>query len=125
MKLNHDCVRALLLVVEDDTSGGYLFLRHLKAAPSLSAYSDDEILYTASKLREAGFVHAKPVRGSNKIMDMVISEITWEGHEFLDNIRDHKVWKATKEATSKVASTSITIVADVAKSYISKKLGLS
>lgn len=124
MKLNHECVRDLLLSIEQSETQNYLFLRHLKEMPLLSSYSDEEIIYTASKLREKNFIIAKQLTGDGKIFDIAISEMTWDGHEFLDNIRDNQVWKATKEISSKITGASLSILADVAKSYISKTLGL-
>lgn len=44
MKLNHECVRHLLLSIEQSETQDYLFLRHLREMDMLSDYSDDEII---------------------------------------------------------------------------------
>ncbi|WP_423738704.1 DUF2513 domain-containing protein [Clostridium niameyense] len=50
--------------------------------------------------------------------------ITWDGHEFLDNIRDNDIWNKTKNTISKINGVSIPIISDIAKSILLKKLGL-
>ena len=125
MKLNHDCVRHMLLTIEEKPSQDPIFLNQLREQPLLKGYSDDEIIYTASKLKEAQYLTVAFSRGDNRILNVAISEITWEGHLFLDNIRDNQVWKSTKEITGKVSSVSLPILADVAKTVILKTIGLS
>lgn len=54
-----------------------------------------------------------------------ITGITFKGHEYLDNIRDPKVWKETKHTVLKtVASASLSIFSAVASKIVSSKLGL-
>jgi len=125
MKLDHDCVRSLLLSIESWDSQDPLFLRNLKEMPLLNVYPDDVILYTASKLKERNFIIAQPLVGDNRLMDMVISELTWDGHEFLDNIRDNQIWKETKNTAAKVTGASLSILSEIAKNYVAKTLGLS
>ena len=55
MKLNHDCVRSLLLYLEDDlTINSLIDLSDVE----LKGFSDDEILYVGIKLAEASFITA-------------------------------------------------------------------
>ena len=117
MKLNHDCVRDLLLYIEENSS--YTDTIHLNSL-TLKEYLTDDILYTADKLIEAGFLDCIRLRslGSSK-PDIKVKSITFEGHKFLDNIRDNKVWSTTKSVLSKFTSTSIGIVSDIASQVIS------
>lgn len=50
--------------------------------------------------------------------------LTLEGHKFLDNIRDNKVWQNTKDIISKFENVSLNIISSVAANLISSKLGL-
>lgn len=93
--------------------------------PLLLNYSENDILYVASKLREKNFIKAQPIIGDDKLRDIGISEMTWDGHEFLDNIRDNQIWKQTKNAANKVTGASLSILSELAKGFLSQKLGLS
>ena len=107
MKLNQDCVRDLLLYLEENLIlNDFLSIENI----SLKDYSTEELLYTADKLYEAGYINC-----SKKIYDNVdsvifVSSITYNGHQFLDNIRDEKVFAKTKSILSTFKSVSIEII---------------
>lgn len=118
MKLNHDCIRDLLLYIEENSS--YSNKIDLDTV-ILKNYSTEEILYTADKLIEANLLDCiRSIRYNNNLPKIVVKSITFEGHKFLDNIRDNAVWKNTKNILSKFTSTSIGIVGDIASQVISK-----
>jgi len=126
MKLNHDCVRDLLLFVEENLSYGHQY--HINDSP-LAGYDYETVLYAADKLVEAGYLTANISRYASSIRpDIFVTGITWNGHQFLDNIRDDGVWKDTKKVLSKFTSTSLGIVSNVASqviaSLIAKTLSL-
>lgn len=91
-------------------------------------YTCEELVYTASKLIEAGYLKGVFPSFVNDKRDMIISSITWSGHEFLDNIHDDSVWKITKDKLSKFSSVSVSIISKVATqviiNLINKQLGL-
>jgi Hypothetical protein (DUF2513) len=68
---------------------------------------------------EAGFV-----KGNTSIGMPMISKLTWQGHEFLDNVKDHDIWSKTKERVKGLPGVAITVVAEIAKAEIMKRLGL-
>jgi hypothetical protein len=76
-----------------------------------------EVTYHGQLLIEAGYL--KGNRGM-----ATVSRLTWDGHEFLDNIRDPRMWKNTKERLKGLPSVAIAVVAEIAKSEIKKHLGL-
>lgn len=118
MKLNHDCVRDLLIFIEDNLTYGHFI--YANEVP-IGNYSSDEILYSADKLLEAGLIDGtkKVFLDSGGIPQIRIKSITWDGHEFLDNIRDKNVWEKSKGILSKFSSVSIEIVRNVAAQVIS------
>lgn len=126
MKLNHDCVRKLLLFLEENLECTGEF--DLSCA-HIDGFSYDDLFYTSMKLKEAGYINATihiDICGEGEAM---ISCITWDGHKFLDTIRDNQVWSNTKKILSKVSSTSITFVSNVASqvltNLINQQLGLN
>lgn len=119
MKLKNDCVRDIMLYVEENlVDGRQIGTQFLQS--ELKKYSIQEINYTCRKLVEANFLQVFSSCGGA----MSIKEMTYTGHQFLDTIRNNKVWEATKAKISQIGSVSIPIIQDVASSIIKSKLGI-
>lgn len=122
MKLNHDCVRAILLTIEDadfnELKRG-IPSESLRERARLKDFSDDEILYNSMLLIDAGYLS-----GRNSKIDMAgnimfeLNGLTWSGHQFLDTVRDPKVWRETKKVANKFASVSLSFTERIASSVI-------
>ena len=122
MKLNKDCIRDLLLYLEENLSyNGYININSLK----LNSYSKEELMYTADKLKEAQYINARICWNMEETHVIIVDSITYQGHQFLDTIRDNNIWKETKAKASKIASISLPILQDLASSLIKFKLGLN
>lgn len=127
MQLNHDCVRAIMLHVEKNLHYGYYINFN---DVELDGYSHEDILYAADKLLEAEYFNGKKQNYiSTSEPTIHITSLTWNGHQFLDNIRDDGVWKDTKRILAKFSSTSLSFVGNIASqvitSLVQKQLGLS
>lgn len=125
MKLDHDCIRDLLLYLEENlTYNKNISINNL----TLKNYSQEELIYCAEKLIEADYLTCTKASGYQPPL-IVANSITYNGHQFLDNIRDDGVWKETKSILSKVTSTSIGFISNIAtqviSNLISKQMGLS
>ena len=115
MKLSNDCVRDLLLFVEENVG----LNQHLNVKlAKIKNYSHDELMYTAKKLNEAEYINANISDYIGGSCDIYIYSLTWNGHKFLDNIRDDGVWKTTKGIVSKFSSVSLGIIENVAAQVI-------
>lgn len=44
--------------------------------------------------------------------------LTWQGHEFLDQVRDEVVWRKARDGAAKVGGFSISLLADLAKAIL-------
>ena len=51
-------------------------------------------------------------------MKVVINSITWNGHQFLDNVRSNTVWNKTKETAIKLGSVSVSFLSNIAAQII-------
>lgn len=127
MKLNYDCVRDVLLYLEDNLSlnNSITFPSDIKESLLLK-YSKDDLLYTVKILLNKklllgadNFNHATDMYTAN------IESLSFDGHSFLDNIRDNQVWSKSKKILSAFKSVSIEIISQVATNVINKKLGLN
>ena len=115
MKLNHNCIRNVLLYFEeklDCCNELDLF------GFSCDGFSKEDTTYSIKKLIEAGYLSAKVVDDINGDTLITVYEITWNGHNFLDTIRDDTVWGHTQTLLSKFASTSLTFVSNIASQVL-------
>lgn len=123
MKLSHDCIRDLMLYLEQNLDyNDELEINNLQ----LKDYSTVELMYTTKKLFEADFLICdNSIEIDDEYPIMLVNSITYKGHQFLDSIRDDKIWQNTKKTISKLTSASLPIIQEVASSLIKSSLGLN
>ena len=116
MKLNPNCIRAVLIAVESHcdffTSAEY---KVEDPFPELSGYSHSEILYHIRQCEESGLIQSVHYYDGGKHTD--IADLTPLGHEFLANIRSNAIWK---KVLSKGTGASLSILMELAKNMASK-----
>ena len=117
MQLNPNCVRDVLIAVEANTGYNMYFdyPKELDNAPSLSGYSDEEIRYHILRCTKANLIE---LRSRDLGGNMGIADLTPYGHEFLANIRSDSVWNNVKAVSSKIGSTSLSALTQIASATI-------
>lgn len=126
MKLNHDCVRELLLELEEGLLvHENILLPSFKELKTVHQFGFDETFYCYLKLLEAGYLNGNYKYASEGLIHLSISSITWDGHQFLDTIRDNEIWSKTKKAVSSLSSTSISLMSTLGTEFLKQKFGLS
>ena len=60
-------------------------------------FSRADIAYASTKLLEAEYIEANSIESDSKIIKIVYSSITYEGHQYLDSIRDSKLWNTVNK----------------------------
>lgn len=115
MKRDMDLIRDILIKVEEND--GKLFI---KGNVGEEEYERD--CYHVELLKEAGFLVANITKTDGGIYYSVsISRLTWEGHNFLDNIRSDTVWKKVKSRLAKVGETaSIEVISKIATTIVTQ-----
>jgi hypothetical protein len=107
---NWDTVRAILLKLEAaQTAHTVLTL------DQVDGIDPHEVGYHMMLLKEAGLIEAnimKSSSGDGAIAIALARKLTWEGHEFLDKIRDPSMWGKIK---AKVAEKSLDLTFDAIK----------
>ncbi|MDC4581464.1 DUF2513 domain-containing protein [Acinetobacter baumannii] len=86
MKRNWDTIRAVLIAIEDDNYDEYLE----------ESENQDVILKNTALLIQAGFIDGKVLDSLDMSADVVVNDLTWQGHELLDTIRSKPVWDKIK-----------------------------
>ncbi|MFI3804273.1 DUF2513 domain-containing protein [Vagococcus fluvialis] len=126
MELKAELIRDLLLYSESVPLKGIHDMDEIFNSELLSKYSEDEIIHAISVMgsNDANLFASNIQWASDEPYFILVGSPTFEGHKYLDNIRDPEVWKQTKKATSKFASVSIDVLSSVAASVITKMLGM-
>ncbi|OHR53655.1 DUF2513 domain-containing protein [Staphylococcus sp. HMSC061G12] len=126
MKLNHDCVRLLLLEIESNKRIGEPLTEHnFKDNIVFKKYGFDTVMYSLLKLNEAEYLNVQLLWESGSVESFLINDVTWKGHEFLDNIRDNNTWKEVKKVANKTSSMSLTLLSKLALQYLTQKFNLT
>ena len=114
MKLDQECVRDVLLTVEAQPYGKRLTLTDIQK--EIPNYSREEIAYTCLKLSEGNLlsVDTIPTGEFDKVMVTGVGNLSFKGHEFLNTVRDEKVWSRTKEIAQKTGNFSLDILKTIA-----------
>ena len=78
---------------------------------------DENLLaYAIKKMCEAHIIEADIHRGANHdILSCNIYDISFYGHQFLENIRTESVWEKTKSIASSIGNHSLKFIEDTAQ----------
>lgn len=112
MKRDFDLIRELLLQFEAKEDAAVV------ERPEVEGQIHGIVAYHCRLLHDAGFLRCEPVRSSSsdRLIDVLPFELTWDGHEFLDKIRLDSTWSRIKAYSKEKGFTlSFTIVTELAK----------
>ena len=127
MELNKDCVRDILLKCEellqmnDDGTMNTLQSGDLKEV--LPDYDLSVIKYSVLKMDEADLINARIISFDDSIVgEFLIFDITYFGHEFIEQIKDDNNWNKVKDVAKKGGSSSIDILLQIATGVLTNKI---
>ena len=117
MRLNPDCIRDILLFVEEQSNGSNSIAIRQAADNRLRHYTKDEIYYHVKQSAETNLL-------SNFKEDMLencsVRDLTPTGHEFLANIRKDNLWERTKETAKVIGSNSLKAIVQIASNVVAE-----
>lgn len=113
MKRHMDLVRHLLFVFEEKPGPEMMRVSDL----TVEGYSPGEIQYHLNLMYQAGLVNGEDVRSttSDRLIKVMPFDLTWQGHEFLEAVRDPEVWRQAKAGASRAGTAGIEFVWGMAK----------
>ena len=120
MKLNPDCIRDILISVEEATDGVNLFQYDIQEVTykRMKKYEHNEIIYHIRQCKMADLIVGCQEFDAG---DLVwIQDLSPKGHEFLANIRQDTIWNNTKEVAAKVGSKSLNTLLQISTSIITQ-----
>lgn len=92
MNRDMELVRLILLKIEEEYRLTTIY--NLK----ISGYDMETVAYHCKILNEAGLISGYVAQyADDSLWCFGIGSLTWEGHDFLDKIRDNSQWKKVKD----------------------------
>lgn len=115
MKRDMELIRKILFKIEEDYISTALFNL------TIDGYEFNDVAYQCKLLYDAGLVDQyKAKYGNNTIYAFTVGGLTWDGHDFLDKIREDTIWNKTKETiTKKGLPMILDVIKDVATGIVS------
>ncbi|NRT76353.1 DUF2513 domain-containing protein [Clostridium beijerinckii] len=122
MHLNIDCVRDILLTVENNEFGNHFKLT--KLCEKIPNYTQDEIHYACLKLYEGEYLDLNTLNIIDQTMPTIksINDLTFQGHEFLENIKSTSNWDKVKNGCKTVGSFSLPVIRTIATQLITEAI---
>lgn len=127
MKLNPDCVRAVMLKIEElhrysvndqgEIENHPVFIDELFSA--LPKYDKEDIYYSLDIMEQAGYISLSGSWFNNRLCECEVNYITYNGHEFLNSIRDPKHWTSIKKGFAAVRNYSLSAIGAIAEGVTS------
>ena len=123
MKLNSDCIRAVMLKVEEMQTytcndEGYIESNYLGIEALYDALPDfthEDIFYALFNLEQAGYVNLSMQWDAVGTLHIcIINYMTYDGHEFLEKISDSMRWKIVKSGLTAIRDYSLDAINAVA-----------
>ena len=93
MKKYMDLIREILLLIESKENINEYFDSN---SIEIEGYSQDEITYHIRLLFKENYIKAIDASSFDG-ESYLINSLTWDGHEFLDKIRNDNTWNKTKD----------------------------
>ena len=118
MKRDMELVRQILFALEEhDKPGDWCIV-------TIEGRSAIEISYHVKLLNDAGYLEAEDISTSDGFAWRPTS-LTWQGHEFLDAVRNDTVWNNTKKAVAdKGGSIPFELLKELAIGFARAHFGL-
>ena len=117
MRLNMDCVRDILLACESFGPEHTPVMVGDIASVCKNEWNTLDLKYTISRMCEGHLISGMTLNGDAELEQQVpaIFSITWDGHQFLEKIRDEKTWAKTKTALTAVRNYSLSAISAIAE----------
>ena len=117
MKLDLDCIRDILLTVEENTGyNEYMTVSETSMEYSLLKKHDNkQIMYHIIQSEKANLIEAEQIDLAGNIL---IKDLTPYGHKFIANIRENSNWNKIKKIANEVGTTSLEAIMQIAINVI-------
>lgn len=127
MRLNYDCVRDVLLVLEEILQvrcNGKMYcfdnvsIDKICSTLNDKKYSREDIFYSLFNLEQADYISAHFIEADSGYVGCFVEFITYQGHEFIEQIKPDTVWNKTKGIVKNIGGASLSIISKIAADVI-------
>lgn len=120
MKLNPDCIRDILLTVEEvtDFDTRLVYIMSDNQFSKLQKYTHQEIIYHIRQAEESDLIMGVSYPDSGEMC--IICDLSPFGHEFLANIRKDNIWNNIKSISKQIGSTSLNALVQISSNVITE-----
>lgn len=115
MQLDYELIRNLLFEIENITDGSTCYTPHF-FYEKFNNINQKIIWYHLKYLSDINFVQCN--------RDYDVYDISPTGRDYLNNIRNEKIWTKTRTIYRSLGQVTLSIVSDIATSLIKRSLGL-
>ncbi|ORU93108.1 MAG: hypothetical protein A6F70_04830 [Cycloclasticus sp. symbiont of Bathymodiolus heckerae] len=120
MKRNMELVREILRTINEHEHG------FSPKDIEIKGFTQEQIGYHCLLLGEAGLIEISDSTtcASNSPSASPV-RLKWDGHEFIDNATNEKVWSQAKGAVDKLGEVSFSVWASVLSQVVMQNLGIN
>lgn len=120
MKLNPDCVRDILLTVEEHSDYHHVteYKSEIHSFPRFRKYTYEEILYHIRQCEYSSLILGVHYYDGGKHVD--IEDLSPDGHNFLANVRQDTIWNNTKSIAAKIGTKSLDALVQISSNVITE-----
>ena len=123
MKLNYDCIRDILMLLEEKTDGvsivSYDFTKTSTNCPLVGKYTSTEIRYHIQQCEYDGLLI-----NSEWTMDntFTVLDISPKAHQFLANVRSQTIWEKVKAIAVKIGVVSLQALIQISNTVTAEQI---
>jgi hypothetical protein len=122
MRINADCVRVVILTIENNLGfGETMRLPGLMKYPLVQSFKQDDIEYSLHQLTAEKMIECKITKYLNGKFDYIIKDVTPEGHKLCDSFRNDSLWEKIRPQLTDISTIAglLSAVAQVAAPFMS------
>ena len=113
-----DLVRDILAIVEAQPAG-----EHVNGIPQIGEASGETVAEHVRIMTDAGLLYADVGGSTDQGYAILIFGLTWQGHDFLESIRNDTIWNKVKgKIKAAGAGMTLEIVKELATAYLRELL---
>lgn len=122
MKLNIDCIRDVLLYVEERSKGtNIIVINSNTLSESMNnKYDKETIIYHFIQCSKAKLIDG--FRQADAYNTLYCHDLSPLGHEFVANTRNKKIWRKIKQIGCESLPTIISLASQIATTYFSNQI---
>lgn len=116
-----DLIRRLLLIVDAKQGSHGLKADDLE----VDDFSLEAITYHLYMMADAGMLVSEPFHSAQHPehrFDVIVYELSWQGHEYLDLIRDMTLWTEIREKMAQSGTHGFALAIELARKEMLKRL---